>query len=413
MNGPIKRVSSRDRCKLCVSVGKSGTDGCGYNETGYWCKSVSQYNGVDGIFCPTAQPNVWFYPKHVVDGGPAPANGGFKPTVSPTKKPRISAKLKPEEMDKVLTVLLDMFDLRLQHIHHLRDGGISLEAAKRYGIKSMPECSWEDKVRYAETLFEKTGYCHGIPGISHKEMKDKTPYLYLHGLPGIMFPIYEPFLVAEGLVLRKTAIQIRLDQLPDGSDTRYLMLSSGKHEGGALSGTPASIIIPGVNAPGAIEYPNLICVTEGIKKALVGASYFPAIWISMTGVSSWDKVVSMVSLLVKALGPKTVMTFYDADKLDEYKENVLKSEAALTTALARNRISVLSAIWFKEYGKGIDDMLMRGYMPEKAPVKICKKCKDTAMVAYPYDNESVLYTCPHCWDQVIGPMMRTAQQLAV
>lgn len=118
---------------------------------------------------------------------------------------------------------------------------------------------------------------------------------------------------------------------------------------------------------------SIVFITEGEKKAMVSniLSHYPC--ISVPGVNAFSKIFekdsdgeSMMGSLVKR-GCKMAVVCYDADKAAN--QDVLRAQNGLASALAESNISVGIGEWDANWGKGLDDVLVRGIKPVIYPIK--------------------------------------------
>ncbi|MCM1233563.1 MAG: DUF3854 domain-containing protein [Ruminococcus flavefaciens] len=176
---------------------------------------------------------------------------------------------------------------------------------------------------------------------------------------------------------------IRLNRkgLPDGkADGKYINLSSyadkqieethtitNQYYLGCLCGGCVSVYRPKGGSP------QIVWITEGEKKAMVIAAFFNCTVVCLPGVSSYMRAfepveggVSVVEALINA-GAKMAIVAFDADK--DTNQAVQKAEEGLLKQLWDAGFRMLNATeWHKEFGKGQDDALLDGAMPDFRPV---------------------------------------------
>lgn len=119
---------------------------------------------------------------------------------------------------------------------------------------------------------------------------------------------------------------------------------------------------------------SIVFLTEGEKKAMVAniLSGYPC--ISIPGVNSFMKLFqkeddgeSMMDNL-KRRGCRLAVVCYDADK--SQNESVLSAQNGLAKALADCQMQVAIGEWNEHWGKGLDDIFVRGLKPTICPVKL-------------------------------------------
>ncbi len=129
-------------------------------------------------------------------------------------------------------------------------------------------------------------------------------------------------------------------------------------EGGSRSGSPYSVYtLPGDSF-------KTVMGTEGEKKGMVGNAirHVPVVevagvWTFQTLFEKKENGLSCIDVL-KQKGMKYFILCYDADKEDN--ENVLNAETAFIEELKKNDVIALKGHWTKQFGKGLDDILLDG-----------------------------------------------------
>lgn len=114
---------------------------------------------------------------------------------------------------------------------------------------------------------------------------------------------------------------------------------------------------------------RVVYITEGEKKAIVANEILGVITVSVPGVSTFGKLFeagegcsdSIIESL-KAKGMRLAVIAYDSDKAENDK--VLKSELGAVKRLIDGGTKVGVANWNPRWGKGLDDILLKGVMPD-------------------------------------------------
>ena len=114
---------------------------------------------------------------------------------------------------------------------------------------------------------------------------------------------------------------------------------------------------------------RVVWITEGEKKAMVMAAVLGCTVICLPGVSSYARIFepveegeSVFETLVRE-GAIMFVVAFDADK--EQNSDVKKAEDGLTRELWSHGARMINVTeWHGEFGKGMDDMLLEGAMPD-------------------------------------------------
>ena len=149
---------------------------------------------------------------------------------------------------------------------------------------------------------------------------------------------------------RIVALKIRADQAGDGP--RYTTLSSKKHGG---PGPGAQCHVP--LHPGLAT--DVVRITEGELKADVATVLSGVLTLGIPGVAQWR----MALPILEAFQPKTILLAWDAD----WRRNpaVACSLADAAQELTQQGYHVQFEYWCPDQGKGIDDVLSAGHVPER------------------------------------------------
>ncbi|WP_026653602.1 DUF3854 domain-containing protein [Butyrivibrio proteoclasticus] len=118
--------------------------------------------------------------------------------------------------------------------------------------------------------------------------------------------------------------------------------------------------------------PTIVYVTEGEKKAIVGNLMLNVPVVSVPGTSSILKLFedeqgmerSLVDSLIRR-GTRAFVIVLDADK--KVNEAVLYAESLVVTAFKEKNLTVFTGEWNSQWGKGLDDILLTGVLPDIRP----------------------------------------------
>ena len=164
--------------------------------------------------------------------------------------------------------------------------------------------------------------------------------------------------------------------LPPGkADGKYVNVSSfrewknyethtivNKLSNGTRSGSNVSFYRPKDAQKG------IVWVTEGGKKAMVIAEVLKVAVLCLPGVQTYSKLFepeeggASIMEQLSAEGVRLVVVAYDADK--ESNEAVASAEQGLLKELFNHGFTVGRTMWNQAFGKGIDDSIMEGVMPQ-------------------------------------------------
>ena len=107
-------------------------------------------------------------------------------------------------------------------------------------------------------------------------------------------------------------------------------------------------------------------VTEGGKKAFVANRKLNMNVAAISGVNAYDDVIKDLSE-IKKLGVNRIVEAYDVDKF--VKEGVENAQTNLLNELKKSSFDIYSAYWDGYMGKGLDDVLLNGYMLRIMPAE--------------------------------------------
>lgn len=110
----------------------------------------------------------------------------------------------------------------------------------------------------------------------------------------------------------------------------------------------------------------ILYLTEGEKKSIFSNEMLRSPFVSTPGVNSWallfeGKIGERPIDVMKAKGVKIFVVAYDADKA--INKNVLDAEKQVVEAMRNEGLILGLAEWNMNNGKGIDDLLYKGYKP--------------------------------------------------
>lgn len=322
-----------------------------------------------------------------------------------------------KELDKIYRALLDLLVLDDVHKSYLKQEGWSEDLIEQNHIKSFPEKdfirfkynNWYSKNPYRKTVAKRlieqfgTDALLGVPGA----FQDKKGEWTFTGRKGILFPVYD----TDGYLYR---LRIRMDfmdtnrELVKGNPDWYeeagkkyfLTVMKGFYTeengekiyletGGKYRNFSSFYLNDEEYKKGFIvnDYKNgceaenqlgvymnpsrdnmYICyVTEGEKKGIFANNIMRAPFISVPGVNSWRKLIEgkkgeRIIDRLKERGVRMFLIAYDADKT--VNEAVLENEQKVIEALKQEGFAIGIAEWDMFYGKGIDDLLLNGKMPD-------------------------------------------------
>jgi hypothetical protein len=261
----------------------------------------------------------------------------------PPRKPAVSLPDVPTARladvgtrDRVYQALLAHLNLSPTHDEALRARGLSDTHIQRGAYRTL---HLRGRSLIARHLVSQFGpeICATIPGLVQKDR-----YWSLAGSPGLVIP-------QRDTTGRIVALLLRPD---DPTHGKYLSLSSAKYGGPS----------PGSN----IHVPRLVSVTpdtdirltEGALKADVANALSGVLTLGLPGVAPWPLALP----ILEQLQPKTVLLAWDSD----WRRNptVACSLADAAMELTRQGFNVQFEYWCPDQGKGIDDVLLAGHIPE-------------------------------------------------
>jgi putative DNA primase/helicase len=231
------------------------------------------------------------------------------------------------------SALLDGLTLSDDHRANLRARGLSDEQIDARRYRSYP-LDGRDRARWL-ILAAIGPKANGVPGMGQRNRS-------LYGPEGLLIPCHD----TQGRIV---GISIRRDSADAGS--RYVWLSSKKH-GGPSPGAPCHV-------PVGIPQPSPRArVTEGALKGDIAYSLSGLPTIGVAGVGNLKTLVDVL----KQLGAETVVLSFDADAAEN--PAVARALCKAYKLLVAAGFQVEMERWAPEDGKGIDDLLAAGKVPE-------------------------------------------------
>jgi hypothetical protein len=229
-----------------------------------------------------------------------------------------------------------LLPLRKPHIANLLDRGFREGEYEERGYGTVPTTSTAKIVRElvakhgADTLLAVPGFYRGKGGD-----------VGFSCLPGMLIPVRDE----QGWII---ALMSRPDAPRDGN--KYLWVSSTSR-GGPGSGSPPHVPL------GCAETQEWR-LTEGPLKADLATVRSGIPTIGVSGVTNWSPCLS----ILKAVGCSVVWLAFDADA--QTNDKVAEAMLACSRTLKAEGFEVNLERWLVADGKGIDDLLTAGKMPE-------------------------------------------------
>ena len=244
-----------------------------------------------------------------------------------------------DTLHKVYTMLLDQLGLTKLHAANLAKRGLSAEAIKRRGYKSM---SGKGRAAIARKLADKLGAeaLLQVP-VFYKKREHGREWVGIAGPEGICVPVRD----AEQRII---AIKIRADDAQAGPKFGYL--SSTKHGGPSPGAPPHVPLFDGDTAE--------VRITEGELKADIATELSGTLTVGIAGVSQYRTLLP----ILRSLGARKAVLAFDHDA--EANRHVATALRSTANALVDEGYEVGLEVWPEEAGKGIDDVLAYGFTPE-------------------------------------------------
>ncbi len=243
--------------------------------------------------------------------------------------------------DRVYRVLLSQLGLDTDHHTQLRQRGLSEEAIVANSYRTWPA---KGRSALAKTLREyyDEATLRTIPG-AYVKTENGGSWWSLAGAPGLLIPI-------RNVMGQIVALKVRSDK-PNGDSPRYSTVSSKTHKG---PGPGANIHVPCHDTDSDT---SIVRITEGELKADVTQWLTGIFTVSVPGVSNWRLIIPVL----QALKARTVFVAFDADS--RTNPHVAAALERTRTELTERGWDVRIETWPAAWGKGIDDILVAGYVP--------------------------------------------------
>lgn len=368
--------------------------------------------------------NQYIYGERRSDRG-NPMAGGRKPKKGPRHVGKVKPA-SDETLDCVYRTILKNLHLEDRHREYLHGEGWSDSMIERSLIKSSPENDYARENGYspkgygptnptrrelAKTVLEELGISSlkGVPGAYLKETGNGKVYWTFSGASGLLLPIYNHKGDVFRLRIRLDYMGIRKCRLENGvpafteGDKTYCLDMSGPYRNN--NGTKERVKLddftgkirpfqsfyadPAMLSQGIIkntykygcesknhvscyrkneDYTDICLITEGEKKGQYANFRLNIPVYSLPGVNSYGLLFEedengKTPLGYMPNGKKTIFVVaFDADK--HTNRTVMSYQEALVGKLKENGYMAATADWDVSLGKGIDDLLCRGYIPE-------------------------------------------------
>lgn len=252
--------------------------------------------------------------------------------------------------------------LSKKHLQHLKEERkLTDEEIEKTGYFTMPNRSKYFMQEFLKVLKERYSY-------EEETLKHIPGFYWVNKLGGMTFLSVKGI----GIPIRNekeqvVGIQIRRDEAKVG-EKRYIWFSSSfanEKEGmsdGTGSGSPIHICYPKTN-----KHPEDLYITEGIFKAQQLAKTYQSTCISVQGVQNWrDKIDSYIEYAeeVKGQAIYRIHIYFDADVSENIHVYLAFREMYLTLKEEFPLLQFFYYWWDKDFGKGIDDLLLNRFESE-------------------------------------------------
>ncbi len=279
-----------------------------------------------------------------------------------------SKRFEDDKLDKLNRKFLSYLIVEDTHRKLLNAGGITDEMISHFNIKSFPRKDsdpirnsgkynvlkrWQICKKLQEIYSDLSGY----PGVH--VVSGKGDYWTIAGPEsGIMFtlPTWKNQLV-------KSEIRRDIIRQKQGKYCSWSTASSQYHQfvNGCGPGGRYGLYLPPV-----LGDTSVLFITEGAKKAMTIAWYqgYPA--ITVPGVSNWRELfepgqdgIRPIDAIKNKFGTRYIVLAFDGDK--NTNVNVMYNNLKLGLTCLEEGFQLGEAYWDSYMGKGIDDVLARGY----------------------------------------------------
>jgi P4 family phage/plasmid primase-like protien len=332
----FREVNAARPCPVC---GKA--DYCCLSDDGVWCvcRRVAE-----GGRAKTDTNGATYYVHRLV-GDEGASDGEVWPDPHFGVSDARGIRGDPDILDRVYRALLAELPLIAQHADGLERRGLrrqpeaaSFAAAFPAGYRTLDRKRTAAVQKLVRAGMEDL--LPSVPGFFVQERAGRR-YWTLSGWGGLIIPVRDHR-------RRIVALLLRADEAD--ADPRYRYISS-KKRGGAGPGAPVHVPLYEGDAA-------TVRVTEGALKADAATALSGLLTIGLPGVSAWRRAAKVL----RQLGAGTARLAFDADA----RTNRAVAEALVRLAedLGQAGFAVELERWPAEAGKGIDDVLAAGQVPE-------------------------------------------------
>ncbi len=265
-------------------------------------------------------------------------------------KPNVP-KVNYRVMQDVFQFMHDYSGLSDKHMEHLKEERQLSENRIKTDYFTFPNYKKDRLISALKKAYPQytDEILRSVPGFYYDIEHEKLTYAGYAGI-GILLRDYKG---------RIRGIQIRKDKVTDKKASRYVWFASTfawddpKYLGGNTIGSPKDVCVPN-------QRTRMIGITEGRFKAEKLAEH-GICTVSIQGVSTYRGVERDVAMIKANNDVKNVYIFLDSDILGNVPN--FKHAMGLGKTLMKEfpELIVNYAIWPKELGKGIDDLLLNGH----------------------------------------------------
>jgi hypothetical protein len=324
--GKWRRASARHPCPIC---GKQ--DWCSLSSNGFIaiCRRVE----LGAFKSEVDRSGVPVYIHRLAAGPPT----NHEP--SPKQSSSHTERANPDTLHQVYNALLAHLFLSKSHRADLQRRGLPDDAIDCNKYKTLP---MQGRARIARKLHDVFGtFVLRVPGVVVKGDQGNG-YVTIAGSAGLIIPCRD-------LHGRVIALKIRRDNASSGA--KYVYLSS-VHCGGPGPGSPVHVPL------GISSAMDTVRLTEGELKADISMLLSGLPTISAPGALGWRASLPILN----ELRTRIVRLAFDADA--GANPSLAKALMACADALLRDGFAIELEHWNMADGKGIDDLLAAGKMPE-------------------------------------------------
>jgi hypothetical protein len=252
----------------------------------------------------------------------------------------------PGTRDRIYRALLDALPLTPSHRQALRQRGLAESEIIRRHYRTFP-IAGRAALATRIVAWWSADVCAQVPGFYVAEREGRR-WWSLAGAAGLPIPVRD----LDGRII---ALKVRADD--PGAGPKYTTISSAKH-GGPSPG--AQVHVPLHDG----QPSDTIRLTEGELKSDVVTALSGLLTISIPGVAMWRKAFPVI----QSLGLQRVLLAFDADW--RVNPHVAQALGQAAFALVKASYEVQVEVWGPGLGKGIDDLLAGGCMPQLQSVAL-------------------------------------------